>query len=366
VNNLLDKEDKIKPEVVEEFLELMDVEEVEAIRDYEEWMDNQIHGHLPEVFKPKRVNRRKYSKGKTLHTKCRIAGAIKKILADSKGAKAHITCRKIMSFTELSQSTVRRYLYDVLDWMVQEDIIRMEVDKAKGYYAWTEEWETMVKDHGDLFEPKKFLRNAWMTKAQIPFATALKKLFQPPPCQNLPPRTLKGDYHPSLRDHSDSKSGCRSSGSSSFRGNNRFNKRAKPRELAKIARNLMNQNPLSKFDRLSLSNRQLHHIVWNLLIDGYWRKDVLFITNKALKITNDALADGLTNHPQKYIYGVIDKLKLKTKKPTRQEINKERKRFWKAEREEYIKLTKEEGMDFSLKSVNLYDLKIAKASIADF
>lgn len=341
MNNLVNITEEIKPEVIEELLELMGEEEVEAFRDYEEWMDNQIYGHLPEVFKPKRVNRRKYQKGKVIYTKCRIAGAIKKILQDSKGAKAHITNKRIRSFTGLSERTVTRYLYDVMDWMVREGMLCMEWEEGRGYYAWTQEWEDMVEAHGDLLEPKKFVRSHWLTKGQINFAKVLKRMATPPR-QKMPPRTLKED---SLSEKPTSKD---------VNLNNRV-----PRALARLARNLLRKQPLPKFARIELSERHQEWMAAKLLTEGYWQKDVMNILNKALRIVDMSVADGLTSNPKAYLVGVISKIKAEVKPVTRHEIDNECKRFWTAEKDTFLDLMKAEGMTPHMESIRQFDLRIA-------
>ena len=344
MDNLINIPEEIKPEVIEDLIGLMGEEEVELYADYEEWMDNQINGQTYMPFIKKRVNRRKYLKGKVIFTKAKIAGSILKVLRDSKGARAHITCKKIMSFTHLSESTVRRYLYDVLDWLVSQDLLRFDIDKARGYYAWTEEWETMKNAHGDLIEPKKFLRSPWLRKHQTKFASALKKGFTPP-CQNLPPRTLKEDY-PSDKPISKEMSLYK-------RG------RKLPRKLAKVARNLLRNTPLSKYARIDLSKRQEHWLAWRLLAEGYWRNDVSNILFKALRITDSAVSDGLTENPKAYLQGVIDKIKAGVKKPTPDQLKAERVRFWQDQKQTCIALLKAEGIKPNESMLAQFDSKVA-------
>ena len=344
MDNLVNIPEEIKPEVLEDLLERMGEEAVEAFQDYEEWMDFQIHGDPSMPFIKKRVNRRKYQKGKVVFTKCRIAGAVKKILEDSNGAKAHITCKRIMSFTGLSERTIRRYLYDVLDWMVREDMLRMELDKAKGYYAWSQSWESMVNAHGDLLEPQKFVRSHWLTKGQMNFAKALKRAATPP-CQKMPPRTLKGVSH------------AEKPISKEININNRV-----PRSLARIARNLLRKDPLPKFARADLSQRHQEWLVGKLLVDGYWRKDAMLILSRALRVTDAAVSDGLTSQPKRYIMGVIDRIKKGINKVTRHEIDAERLRFWKGEKDTFLALMKAEGMTPDMESIRQFDLRIAAAT----
>ena len=65
---------------LQELQDLMSSEEQETL-DYYEWMDAQIMGQTSFTFTKKRINRRKYKKGKKLYTKCRIAGAVLKTVS---------------------------------------------------------------------------------------------------------------------------------------------------------------------------------------------------------------------------------------------------------------------------------------------
>ena len=62
--------------------------------------------------------------------------------------------------------------------------------------------------------------------------------------------------------------------------------------------------------------------------EGFWRKDVISILNKAIRITDMSVVDGLTSSPNRYLMGVIDKIKSEKKKPTSHELRNERNRYW--------------------------------------
>lgn len=280
--------------------------------DYLMIQESRICGQTFLPFVAKRVNRRLYTKGKTNYTKCRIAGSVLHILGSNKvsGARTHITCARIQSYTGLSESTIRRHLYDVLDWLVREGRLLLEIETGKGYYVYTQQWKDMVGQHGDMFDAKRLERSPWLTRKQ-------RESLETTPCQNLPSDSLRGSKDPK---------------------NKKINKRAMPRALAKVARNLLYQHTLPKYDRVKVDDETKHWIAWRLLTDGYWRKDVITIMNRAMRAVDAAVADFDIGNPVGYLIGKINTIKLTFAKPTTQTIKNERSRFWYSQLSDYAKM----------------------------
>ena len=291
---------------------------------HEDWLLNQeaqFTGQTLMPFVAKRVNRRKYKKGKRIHTMCRIAGAILHILDSAKGAKCYPTCKRIMSYTGFSESTVRRYLYDVLDYLARDEQLILEIDKVKGYVIYTQQWLDMVNQHGDELEPEKFVRSPWLKKSQKPFAEVLRKVIATPPFKNCP-RTLRGDKSPFLK-------------------RNNLNKAGVPPAMMRLASSLLSkQPPPTTNNRFNPSKLVSKGLVAKVLSLGHLTDDVINAFHKAVRITDTAMADFQINNSITYCYGVMMEILPKTL-PSLNDIKYKCKSFWVGELGKYNHLMKE-------------------------
>lgn len=345
MSNLRNIPKEINPEVIEDLMEMMESDEIEHLADYEEWMESQILGQTIMPFIKKRVNRRKYKKGKVIFTKSRIAGVVLHLLESSKGSPCYATCKRVMDYTGFSERTVRTYLYDVLDWLVRNEKLVLQIDEKRGYLVCTQAHLDLEKSHGDALEPKKFASSPWLKKSQLPFAALLKKCgFTPPPAKNCP-HTLKVDLHPSFNKEN-------------------LNKRVRklPVKLAGIARNLLLKTPLQKFAKIELSEKVEHRIAWELLSDGYWRKDVIWIMDKALFITNSAIVELNVRNKTAYLRGMIDRIKAGVMKPTSAQIRSARHKFWGEQKGDFIALMKEANQKIAPAILSQFDTKLAESA----
>jgi len=199
----------------------------------------------------------------------------------------------------------------------------------------------ITKEHGDLFDAKKFANSPWLKKSQKPFAALIKKLGgNTPPAKNCP-QTLRVDLHPSFKKEN-------------------LNKRCRklPEKLASIARNLLRTTPLQKFAKIELSEKLEHRITWQLLSEGYWRKDVIWIMDKALFITNSAIVELDVRNKVAYLRGMIDRIKAGVTKPTSTQIRAARHKFWGEQKKDFIALMKEANQEIDQGVLNQFDTKL--------
>jgi len=129
-----------------------------------------VRFYHPELWRPLRVNRRKYKCGFKRHvTMLRMFQLVRKMLNKSDGAPVRVFARKFLEVAADKQiggeRTIRTYLAIVMKALGRDHVVRYE--EGKGYIVSCPEWEAMKAKHGDMFDPpcpKRMERSHWLTK----------------------------------------------------------------------------------------------------------------------------------------------------------------------------------------------------------
>jgi hypothetical protein len=238
---------------------------------------------------------RKYRTGKTNHTKCRIAGAVRHILKRSEGARCMPTKARLNAITGISERTIQRHLRSVLEWLQDQGELVLEVSNHKGYVVCTQAWLDHVAAHGDAFQDRRFSRSSWLTKAQRPFTREGGRQNPYKECKRISSNKKQGGVAPAMRI---------------------------------LAWKILKSRPIPEFHRAEIDQRQIQTMLAKLLAAGHWREQARNLVISALRITDAAVSDGLTKRPELYVWGVLRQKTGETKPLTREEIALKCQDFW--------------------------------------